>query len=474
METALEQTESSAAKINIQAAIDAYKNRRILCWDKWTLIYAGKLVDCCPTYQSFTLDREERLDRYFEEHGEGWLWYEPPLSSIDSAPEHLYAATWANPTYDRNNMWGCDAPINWHITMGFRRVQSFHNRSGQPKSADDKGKVITYSRPGRKTPKKMVVYDDPDGPRCFFLMHLDSGASLPTLHRTDLSALGINSKTYPMQTQLTVHTVQGKTDMWLYEMRVDVCRHDGESLVGDDPVWPEERRELGGIVPVAIVPNTHKTIRGDSGAMSMKKLAGLRRHGWDVSEKAMAERGLHEEEKRLSGMLPFQVCYSAGVPGKNIWFGEDRRDVLGADRMPGQRRFEWHKSPLSPKTPVDVDALHMDRPKYLVFEHDLGQGRRLRDADLRTGGSCTTLFDGAAFKSYPVEPLGRELSLKRKRAAQDIDALDLAGRRSRSRLDIASAEGQPEKNVDGTMLDEDNPRPHAETTSSAKNGCWLM
>jgi hypothetical protein len=359
--------------------------------------------------------------------------------------------------------------------MGFRRVQFFHNRSGQPKSADDKGKVVTYFRKGRKTPEKMIVYDDPDGPRCFFLVQLDSGATLPTLHRSDLAALGINPKTYPMQTRLTVNTVKGKADMWLYEMRVDVCRHDGESLVEDDPVWPEERRELGGIVPVGVAPYTYRPLRGDSGPMSMKKLAELRRQGFDVSEKAMAERDLHDGEKRLSGMLPFQVCYTSGAPGKNLWFGEDRRDVLGADRMPGQRRFEWHKPALSLKRPVDVDALKMDRPKYLVFEHELGQGRVLRDADLRTGGSCTTLFDGAAFKSYPVEPPGRELSRKRKRAAQDIDALDLAGRRSRSRLDIESGEGQLEKDVDGTTLDEDDPRAGAETTSSAKkNGCWLM
>ncbi|KAF7537994.1 hypothetical protein G7Z17_g12738 [Cylindrodendrum hubeiense] len=385
LEKARDRCGSQASKVNIQAAIDAYKDGRILCWDKWTLVYAGHIVDHCPTYESFTVDRSERLDRYFQEYGEGWLWFEAPLAPKGNAqPGHLLGATWAAPSGHKGKFWS-GAANGWNITMGFRRVRSFHSRliqsgGSRPDLGQSEGNLAeTRSPQGRILPftpmhtglsKKQMkglqwtVNDDPDGPRCFFLMHLDSGASIPSLHETDLAMLGIDMQTYSAQTEMPMATANGIVDMPLFELRVD----------------------------------------GDSGALTADILEERRQRGEDVSEKALAERGKRFAETRLSGMLPFQVCYLACAPGMTPWFGEDRRDVLGADRMPGQRRYEWHKGILSQEAPVDVEIT--ERPRLIVFEHELGSEQKLRDVDVlgRPGASITTLIDGSDVESFLVEP----------------------------------------------------------------------
>lgn len=422
---ALERCGSQVGKVNIQAAIDAYEDGRILCWDKWTLVYAGSVVDYCPTYESFTVDRNKRLDRYFQDHGLGWLWFEAPLAPAgNTQPGHLFAATWAQPASNNSKCWS-GAANGWNITMGFRRVRAFHSRLIEPdgaqpdlgqfggslaKKKSSQGRVLPFTPTQTGFSEEQMeglqwtAHDDPDGPRCFFLMHLDSGASVPSLHETDLTMLGIDPHAYPAQTEMSMATANGIVEMPLFEMRVDVCQHDGMPLVGDNPVWPRERHELGGIVPVTVMPGSDVLIKGDSGGLTAKVLEKRRQQGVDVSQKALAERGKEFAETRLSGMLPFQVCYSACAPGLTPWFGEDRRDVLGADRMPGQHRYEWHKGILSQEAPVEVEIT--ERPRLIVFEHELGYGRKLRDVDVlgRPGASITTLIDGSNIKSFLVEP----------------------------------------------------------------------
>ncbi|KAH7153206.1 hypothetical protein EDB81DRAFT_931694 [Dactylonectria macrodidyma] len=407
---------TEVGKVNIRAAIDAYRKGRILCWDKWTLIYAGHIVDYCPAYESFTLDRDERLDQYFQEHGEGWLWFEEPLAPQDDAqPGHLLGATWAQPSNKKHKILN-GASDAWNITMGFRRVSSFHSRRIRPQDAErlatetSQSKTMAYPPAHTGLSKKQlkgreyVVRDDPDGPRCFFLMHLDSGASFPALRSSDLAMLGIDAQVYPAQTVTSLLTANGIIHTPLIEMRVDVCRYDGSSLVGENPVWPQERHELGGILPVSMLPGTDVPIEGESGWLSTEVLNEWQQQGKDVSEEALAKRK-KSSQVRLSGMLPFQVCYSACAPGMTPWFGEDRRDVLGADRMPGQCRYEIHRGVLSLKAPVDVEIT--ERPRLLVFEHELGPGRKLRDADVlgRPGASVTTVINGKKIESaFLVEP----------------------------------------------------------------------
>lgn len=311
------------------------------------------------------------------------------------------AATWAQPAKDSNTLSGGFNQA-WDITMGFRRVKGFHSRDGTLPSRG--GKFLAYKTRVRGTPEPHPkddcwIEDDETAPRCFFLMHLDSGATHPCLYNTDIDTIGIDRAVYPPQTHTTVNTANSSTVASIYEMRVDVCRHDGQSLVGDDPVWPGERRELGGIVPVMVLL---EGVDDDAGPLDEAEIKARRERGEDVSEAALASRKKSPRDARLSGMLPFQVCYFAGAPGMDIWFGEDRRDVLGADRMPGQRRWERHK------VKQLVRGSHLDpleeRP-VITFDHKMPH-KRIVDTDIagRPGASQITVDIWADRNTYGMEP----------------------------------------------------------------------
>ncbi|KAJ4310721.1 hypothetical protein N0V84_010832 [Fusarium piperis] len=397
----LKRNECPTASINIRAAIKAYEEGTVRYSDLWALFYAGHLVDLCFSYDSFTHDRAERLDLYYEQHGPGWLWYEPPLSPAAGRQPSLMAATWAQPAKDSNTMSGGFNQA-WDITMGFRRVKGFHSRDGTLPSQS--GKFLAYKTRVRSMPKPQIrddcwVEDDEMAPRCFFLMQLDSGATHPCLYNTDIDLIGIDRALYPPQTHTTVNTANSTAVASIYEMRVDVCRHDGQSLVGDNPVWPGERRELGGIIPVMVLL---EGIDNDSGPLDESEIEIRRERGEDVSEATLAVRKKSPKDARLSGMLPFQVCYFAGAPGMDMWFGEDRCDVLGADRMPGQRRWERHKIKQL------VRGSHLDpleeRP-VVTFDHKM-EHKRIVDTDIsgRPGASQITVDIWADRNTYGMEP----------------------------------------------------------------------
>ncbi|KAF4448877.1 hypothetical protein F53441_7765 [Fusarium austroafricanum] len=397
LSASLERNECPVGDINIRAAIQAYQTGRIKCWDKWTLIYAGNVVDFCPSYESFTVDRDKRMDRYYGMHGEGWLWYEAPLAPKGNyQPEQLKAATWVQPSTEAGALTEYHTHA-WHIHMGFRRVKGFHARPEPVRlnapGGIKNGKVLLYQTRLREynSKKRDTCYvedegddDDSAAPRVCFKMQLDSGATHPSLYKTDLKYLGIDPKAYPAQTHAAVNTATSVVVASIYEMRVDICRHNGESLVGDNPVYPNERRQLGGIVAVMVLLDFAEDQSEPLGEWYKKAL----KSGEDVSEEAMARRDEGSKESRLSGMLPFQVCYFAGAPGAStFWFGEDRRDVLGADRMPGQQRWERHKKAQGVKRPDEIAIL--DRPT-VAFKHK-AEGIEIRDLDSNTDTSTSVL-----------------------------------------------------------------------------------
>jgi hypothetical protein len=304
------------------------------------------------------------------------------------------AATWAQPSADSGLLSEYNS-YAWEISMGFKRVRGFHSRIsqrlGEPGRAKN-GKVLLYQTKLRelgsnKRDTCFVEDEDDEGaaPRVCFKMLLDSGATYPSLHNSDLQYLGIDRKMYPAQTQISISTAESSTAVArVYEMRIDVCRHNGESLVGDDPVFPDERRELGGIAPVMVLVDSTPD---ESEPLSEWYKEALE-NGEDVSEEAMAQRYKGSRESRLSGMFPFQVCYFAGVPGKSVfWFGEDRRDVLGADRMPGQQRWERHLRVKGVQRPKEVSQL--DRPT-VVFDHQTN-GLKVLDTDSPADSSTSFL-----------------------------------------------------------------------------------
>ncbi|KAK7459782.1 hypothetical protein Landi51_00031 [Colletotrichum acutatum] len=187
---------------------------------------------------------------------------------------------------------------------------------------------------------------DPAAPTLHFRTLLDSGATLPMLYNRDARALGIERGFYAAVSRISVETASDTVATWLYEMEVAVVDTvTCEPLVSaSSPVWPAEEPMLGGITLVMV----HGSPKAGSGSFASPG------GGMDAVAKTTAEGGTTFLEKatslvdiaegrdygRLSGLLPFKVCYVQSTPGlRTIWMGEDRRDVLGAHRMPGQMRW---------------------------------------------------------------------------------------------------------------------------------------
>ncbi|KAF4783984.1 hypothetical protein HER10_EVM0002610 [Colletotrichum scovillei] len=217
------------------------------------------------------------------------------------------------------------------------RTPSSSSRAGiKPPSA------LRQNRPSRHP----HMARDPSAPTLHFRTLLDSGATLPMLYNRDARALGIERGSYAAISRISIETASDTVATWLYEMEVAVVDTvTCEPLVSaSSPVWRAEEPMLGGITLV-MVNGSSKT---GSGSFASP------RGGMDAVAKTTAEGGTTFLEKatslvdmaegrdygRLSGLLPFKVCYVQSTPGlRTIWMGEDRRDVLGAHRMPGQMRW---------------------------------------------------------------------------------------------------------------------------------------
>ncbi|OTA68627.1 hypothetical protein K449DRAFT_386926 [Hypoxylon sp. EC38] len=180
---------------------------------------------------------------------------------------------------------------------------------------------------------------------CVIETLLDSGATYPILPAEDLENFGIAMKWYPAQGIMTLSTITGRATRRFFEMHVSVCSQDGESLVGDQAVWPEEPR-VGGLCPVMINPK---------------------------------KRGAIVSEDRISGMLPFESCYMSSAPtAYEFWLGEDRRDVLGARRLPAHLRWSPEKNVYMKHTKEFVNLRASARtPDQVIFIHHLDdEGQR--------------------------------------------------------------------------------------------------
>ncbi|KAG7114605.1 hypothetical protein HYQ46_011290 [Verticillium longisporum] len=133
LQNALRLSECEGEIVNIRAAIRCCRDGSIQPSDYFALIYAGNLVDFAPSYESFTHNRAERLDRYAAEHGTGWLWFEPPLDSSSSLASaggiNALKGTWAMET---DNAFGMG---EYSITMGFKRINDINYRKA--KEAED-------------------------------------------------------------------------------------------------------------------------------------------------------------------------------------------------------------------------------------------------------------------------------------------------------------------------------------------------
>lgn len=354
------ESEFPPERANLDAAIAGYESGAIPYSSSYTLIWAGRIVDRCPDHASFTRDRKERLDRYFARYGEGWFWYEPPLieDGRDIARAPSMGRIKKGVCLENKNEWRrkTDNMGHYRLTMGFRRrreavAREHHRRPSLflPGLPQQLGRIQSAQS---GAPARRPVEADPDGPRIFFDMLLDSGATLPCLYSDDLATLGIDPRVYAAQGVRTIATAESVSAMKIYEL--DACVYPPGDASDQQSSWPAEGHGdiLGGTVPVVI-------LGGQATSDGQPEVA----------------------PDRLSGLLPFHVCYWSSAPGNfKIWLGKDRRDVLGAGRLPGQMRLaSWKKhTPLLEKTLLETMA---GTPRRAVFEHQLPNGSVVRDED---------------------------------------------------------------------------------------------
>lgn len=390
---------------NIAAAIRAYETGEIQYWDKYTVIWNGEIAGYFPTYRSFCENRASLVADFAERHSPGWLWYEEPLQPRSmpttlegtgpAAPATAMRAT-ATVMEDRLG-YGFGS---WTITMGFRRLKPYVSKEATGEDAAEgqdcnEGRVPYKSR----FAEGLALEPDETVPQIHFDVLLDSGATYPILYQSDLVHLGISPTSYAAQSVTRVATVNGNIDMALYEMLASVTDINCGSLVDENrAVWPSEPAMLGNVVPVG-------TMRASQGRRKSQQ-------SMPVTLSASGERSAVRNRAsgcgRLSGMLPFISCYLTAAPGTGvIWMGEDRSDVLGVDKFPGQLSYS---SKTKPAAAERLRRLAEGGATIGVhFEQTVPEGGSITDQDTEFGSSTLTRYDanGEVMETVIVDPTGR-------------------------------------------------------------------
>lgn len=468
LEAALEESTFPSEHANISAAISLYRSSRIPYSSNWAIIYAGHLVDFAPTYTSFTADRADRLDRYARMHGEGWLWFEPPLARAAAPLFSASRGTWVpetDTTYDMGH---------YSVTMSFRRMRNLVYHPGPPSRKRRRGQSpqdVRWPVPTSPVEKEESPLDpadplprqkpnpnplppstlrrcrpsrhphmtpDPAEATLHFRMLLDTGATLPMLHTRDAAALGIERKSYAAVSCISVETAgPDLLRTWLYEMQVSVADTlTCEPLVSaTSPVWPAEEKALGGIVPVMVKPASTSSTKF-SAPRGPQDACAVTMDGettWLQSATAIIDEAEGRDYGRLSGLLPVKCCYVQATPSlRALWLGEDRRDVLGAHRMPGQMRWAPGSNrvcdPGQPRGLWEGVFGQEDggRPALLRMAHEGDEGM-LRMVDVEEKGwkgkSEVMVVDGDGVRTkHVVEPRGlTSQQVKRVKLSDEVD-----------------------------------------------------
>ncbi len=259
----------------------------------------------------------------------------------------------------------------YHIIEGFWKRSGYVSRMPQTVTAGLSNREPFFKR----DPTDISRVDcQQDGPRLAFRSLLDSGATYPTLHTEDLKMLGIDGNEYGAQSVETLMTANGPIFTRLFELFVSVLDENGKQLVdANDPVYCFNHPYLGGLCPVVETPSA------------------LQYDGNGI-----------EIATRLSGLLPFVACYVSSTPTRNMLFlGEDRNDVLGSHRMPGQKKWSIEMPPIVPGLPFD----RYDNPK-ISFNHRKGMIIDEDEAD-ETHASRITFLKGTANEHVVVSNPGR-------------------------------------------------------------------
>ncbi|CAN8101352.1 unnamed protein product [Discula destructiva] len=366
-------------KENITAALKGYDTGAIGFSDNYTLIYAGRIVDTtAKSYVEFTVDRQKRLDRYFEQHGPGYFWWEPPLSknrgrvlakkgtclNLDrEVGEKLFMEDPKSASFQ-------DDATHYKVPLGFRKDDSVRRRlngskrcalveqdahpeilAGEKRKLPDVGSdldepiVNKRHRQANNVTKRTDMYragakgsaisaptlsetsstadskalrdsKRTDNPTIFFDMLLDSGCELPILLHDDFALLGCSKKDANAASVVEIAAAAGHSSTAL-------CF---ELLVG---------LELEGSSSEAWMDRT---------AYSESRFFPCRVIKLPPAIKAPAYGAFSSD--RLSGMLPFLAYYMASAPGNMMmWLGEKRAEVLSSVNFPAGLKYSPFKDP---------------------------------------------------------------------------------------------------------------------------------
>jgi hypothetical protein len=318
---------------------------------------------------------------------------------------------------------------HYRVHMGFRRRKERVMRAAAATTTKRRRRSIpgltspaTPITPTTAPQQPVPTVPDPDGPRIFFDTLLDSGATLPCLFESDMSKLRISRTTYAAQSSRMIATADSMVHLRVYELDVGVYASPpspddrpaaaAATTTGttaedeeEEEEEPDAERELRSCtLPVVAFPGGPHSPNGSNGSGNSFTAATAAAGGGGTAHPDAAP-------DRLSGLLPFHACYMSSAPGNfKLWLGSERRDVLGAGRLPGQMRFGEVKGAAAgedarrkaatgrraAKTRREEEEEQwwleqqprLGTPKRVIFEHDLadGTGRVLRDEE-GEGGS---------------------------------------------------------------------------------------
>lgn len=393
--------ECEPMRTNISTAIRGYQEGTIGCSSTYTLIFAGHIVDTtCRTWAEFTVDRKERLDGYFEQHGPGNLWWEPPLAGGKDRVNAKKALILDVTKHIEPDVQFRDDQCHFRIPMCFRKETALTCRMGGTQRRDSK---IGYGGPSKPSTRKRkwVWADDGEsdaevlkrargdsywshvfpektakgaalskigpvatdagvstttGQAHFFEMLLDSGCETPILYHADFVSLGFTNADMNAATVATIHLANGrKSNLKIFELlggvqlsEDDFCDHD--------------------LFPTCVIKLEAR----------LKPPAGY-------------------SGERLSGVLPFLAYYMSFAPGMDkAHLGTERGDVLGMQRIPGGLRYDpFVKPQLGEPRETLLKKLEARNPSKIVFEHQRASGGRTlmeEEVDSEGGTSRITLF----------------------------------------------------------------------------------
>ncbi|KAI7774381.1 hypothetical protein LA080_008832 [Diaporthe eres] len=393
--------ECEPMRTNISTAIRGYQEGTIGCSSTYTLIFAGHIVDAtCRTWAEFTVDRKERLDGYFEQHGPGNLWWEPPLAGGKDRVNAKKALILDVTKHIEPDVQFRDDQCHFRIPMCFRKETALTCRVGGTQRRDSKIGHGGPSKPSTRK-RKWVWADDGEsdaevlkrargdsywshvfpektakgaalskigpvatdagvstttGQAHFFEMLLDSGCETPILYHADFVSLGFTNADMNAATVATIHLANGrKSNLKIFELlggvqlsEDDFCDHD--------------------LFPTCVIKLEAR----------LKPPAGY-------------------SGERLSGVLPFLAYYMSFAPGMDkAHLGTERGDVLGMQRIPGGLRYNpFVKPQLGEPRETLLKKLEARNPSKIVFEHQRASGgRTLMEEEVGSEGGTSriTLF----------------------------------------------------------------------------------